>query len=45
MAVNIRRVQIWRTEIQNRPGVLAATLEPLAQERREDAPVIRMASQ
>ena len=31
MAVTIKRVQIWRTEIQNKPGVLAATLEPLAQ--------------
>ena len=31
MAVTIRRVQMWRTEIQNKPGELAATLEPLAQ--------------
>jgi len=31
MAVQIRRVQLWRTEIRNKLGVLAATLEPLAQ--------------
>ena len=31
MAVKIRRVQLWRTEIRNKPGVLADTLEPLAQ--------------
>jgi hypothetical protein len=31
MAVTIRRVEIWRTEIRNKPGVLADILEPLAQ--------------
>ena len=31
MAVKITRVELWQTEISNRPGVLAATLEPLAQ--------------
>ena len=31
MAVRIRRVQLWQTEIRNKPGVLADTLEPLAQ--------------
>ena len=31
MAVKITRVELWRTEIPNKPGVLAATLEPLAQ--------------
>ena len=31
MAVKIRRVHLWQTSIRNRPGVLAATLEPLAQ--------------
>ena len=31
MAVKIRRVKMWRTSIRNRPGVLASTLEPLAQ--------------
>ena len=30
MAVTIERVQLWRTEIRNKPGVLAAALEPLA---------------
>ena len=28
--VTIKRVQLWRTEIRNKPGVLAAALEPLA---------------
>ena len=31
MAVTIRRVELWRTEIRNKPGVLADILEPLAQ--------------
>ena len=31
MSVTITRVRMWHTEIPNRPGVLAATLEPLAQ--------------
>jgi len=31
MPVKITRVQMWQTSIRNRPGVLAATLEPLAQ--------------
>ena len=31
MAVNIRRVELWRTEIRNKPGALAATLQPLAE--------------
>ncbi len=35
MPVTIRRVQMWRTEIQNKPGVLAATLEPLAQSKAD----------
>jgi hypothetical protein len=30
MAVKIRRVELWQTSIRNRPGVLAATLDPLA---------------
>jgi hypothetical protein len=30
MAVKIKRVQMWQTSIRNLPGVLAATLEPLA---------------
>ena len=28
--VAIKRVQLWRTEIRNKPGVLTAALEPLA---------------
>ena len=31
MAVTIKRVELWQTEIRNKPGVLADTLEPLAQ--------------
>lgn len=31
MSVTITRVRMWQTEIPNRPGVLATTLEPLAQ--------------
>ena len=31
MSVKITHVELWRTEIANRPGVLATTLEPLAQ--------------
>ena len=30
MAVTIKRVTLWRTEVENRPGSLATTLEPLA---------------
>lgn len=30
MPVTITRVRMWQTEIPNRPGVLAETLEPLA---------------
>lgn len=31
MAVKITRVELWQTEVRNRPGELAAVLEPLAQ--------------
>ena len=31
MAVKITRVALWRTEIRNKPGVLAAALQPLAE--------------
>ncbi len=31
MAVTIRRVMLWQTEIENEPGALSAVLEPLAQ--------------
>ena len=30
MAVTVRKITLWRKEVQNKPGVLAATLEPLA---------------
>ena len=35
MTVKITRVELWRTEIRNKPGVLAATLEPLAQSKAD----------
>ncbi len=31
MAVTIKRVMLWQTEIKNEPGALSAVLEPLAQ--------------
>ena len=30
MAVSIRKVTLWRTEVEHRPGALADLLEPLA---------------
>src|SRR5438876_12371641 len=30
MSVKIKRITLWRTEVENEPGVLARTLEPLA---------------
>ena len=30
MAVTVKRITIWRTELENKPGALAATLAPLA---------------
>jgi hypothetical protein len=35
MGVTIKRVELWRTEIRDKPGVLAATLEPLAQSKAD----------
>ncbi|MGB9604740.1 MAG: hypothetical protein ACP5U2_00370 [Bryobacteraceae bacterium] len=31
MAVSIKRILLWRAEVPNQPGVLAATLKPLAE--------------
>ena len=31
MAVSIRKVTLWRTEVDHRPGALADLLEPLAE--------------
>ena len=31
MAVTVKRITLWRADVDNRPGVLARTLEPLAQ--------------
>ncbi len=30
-ALTVKRITLWRREVENQPGVLAATLEPLAQ--------------
>jgi hypothetical protein len=30
MAVNVKSIVLWRSEVENKSGVLAATLEPLA---------------
>ena len=30
MPVTIKHIQLWRKEVENQPGVLASTLEPLA---------------
>jgi hypothetical protein len=30
MALNVKRITLWRKEVENRPGALAAALEPLA---------------
>jgi hypothetical protein len=30
MALTVKRITLWRREIENRPGALASTLEPLA---------------
>jgi hypothetical protein len=31
MALSVKRITLWRAEVENRPGVLAGSLEPLAQ--------------
>jgi hypothetical protein len=31
MAVTVKKITLWRGKIENRPGTLAAVLEPLAQ--------------
>jgi hypothetical protein len=30
MSIRVRKVVVWRTEVQNRPGEMARALEPLA---------------
>jgi len=35
MAVTVKRITLWRREVENRPGVLASTLEPLAQAKAD----------
>jgi hypothetical protein len=30
MAVAVKKITLWRTEVENKPGMLAQTLEPLA---------------
>ena len=31
MAVTVRKIALWRMEVENRPGVLAGVLKPLAE--------------
>ena len=31
MAITVKRISLWRADVENQPGVLARTLEPLAQ--------------
>jgi hypothetical protein len=31
MALTVKRIKLWRREVENEPGVLARTLEPLAE--------------
>ena len=31
MAVRVKKITLWRKEVENRPGLLAETLEPLAE--------------
>jgi hypothetical protein len=31
MAVTVKRITLWRADVENQPGVLARTLEPLSQ--------------
>lgn len=33
MAVTVKKIELWRREVSNRPGALAQTLEPLARNR------------
>ena len=40
MAVRIKRIELWRTEVPSRPGALAEALEPLAH-RNADLKVVR----
>jgi hypothetical protein len=30
MAVTVKRITLWRSEVENKPGMLARTLKPLA---------------
>ena len=30
MPITVKKIQLWRKEVENRPGSLASTLEPLA---------------
>ncbi len=30
MAVSVKKINLWRAEVENKPGMLAATLAPLA---------------
>lgn len=41
MAVSIKRIRLWRTDVPSRPGALAEALEPLAQ-GNADLKVVRV---
>ena len=32
MSISVRKVVVWRTKVENRPGTMAGALEPLAQQ-------------
>jgi hypothetical protein len=32
MSIRVRKVVVWRTEVENRPGTMARALEPLAEQ-------------
>jgi hypothetical protein len=32
MSIRVKKVVVWRTEVENRPGAMARALEPLAQQ-------------
>src|SRR5512138_3678937 len=35
MSIRVKKVVVWRTEVENRPGTMAGALEPLAEQDLE----------
>ena len=35
MAVTVKKVTLWRTEVENKPGALSSVLAPLAEARAD----------